>query len=317
MARPSIIEFDDVSRASVRLISQGKRPTVDAVYEAVGRRGSRTTINKHLKAFLESFKEKGFSALPSAIPEDLVPIINDFWAQALVQAGKGYEEERKAWEQKFKSQQEEIQRLNSVIDQRDTLLSDRDQFIHQQEANINTLEGNVVAAKDLVRARELQIADLIEDKRRMDRILSGEREEARHQLEVASESWARERSSLERIAKEARQAAEDARTQMSEAEATHNRLTDYWIMEVDDARQQVNELKERQIEEKKRWEADLLLQTRRADRYSMTISEQEKTIDSLKVCIDRYEGSLVERWELLLFCVEQAGGVYFEVESPF
>ena len=41
MGRPATVELEDVARAATRLISQGKRPTVDAIYDEVGRRGSR------------------------------------------------------------------------------------------------------------------------------------------------------------------------------------------------------------------------------------------------------------------------------------
>mgnify|MGYP005812837621 CR=1 FL=1 len=80
---------------------------------------------------------------------------------------------------------------------------------------------------------------------------------------------------------------------------------------------QVSELKEQHADDKKRWESDLLLQTRRADRYAMTISEKERIIESFQVCVDKQELVIASYYELLMFAVEQAGGTYLEKEMPF
>ncbi|MFB2351272.1 DNA-binding protein, partial [Priestia megaterium] len=89
-----------------------------AIYEEVGRRGSRTTLNKHLRTFLEDFGKRGLSALPSAIPEDLIPIVKDFWAQALVQAGKRYEKERVRWQDDLTAKDQAMDDLKAVIAER-------------------------------------------------------------------------------------------------------------------------------------------------------------------------------------------------------
>ncbi len=320
MGRPATVELEDVARAATRLISQGKRPTVDAIYEEVGRRGSRTTLNKHLRTFLEDFGKRGLSALPSAIPEALLPVVEDFWAQALVQASERYEKERTRWQDDLAAKDQAMDDLKAVIAERDALLADRDRFIQEQSARISALEAELTANMDLVRAEKSLITDLKADKQRLNSLVLDEREQAESRLQAAKEDWARERASLERVAEDARQLADDARKQMAEAEATHNKLTDYWIVKVDDARQQVSELKERHADDKKRWESDLLLQTRRADRYAMTISEKERIIESFQVCVDKQELVIASYYELLMFAVEQAGGTYLEKdekEMPF
>lgn len=279
MGRPASFSPKDVARIATRLIAQGKNPTVDSVHEELGRRGSRTTVNNYLKAFREDFKERGLTALPSAIPEPLLPIIEDFWAQALVKAGERYDEERQSVEQERQAERDAhkaaLAEKASVIDSHAALLADREQFISEQARTQSELEQQVRALTATISGHETTIADLKRDKSRLTDSLDQERQDSARRFDQAKEDWDRERATL-------RQAVEDARKQLTEDNEKNARLADHWMLQLDDARQQVRELKERHQEDKERWAGDMKLERARADRLAGTVSQYERKMEDLE-----------------------------------
>lgn len=276
MGRPSAVNENDISRAAVRLIGQGARPTVDAVYEAVGRRGSRTTIHKHLKAFLDDFTKKGLAVLPSSIPEPLVPIIEDFWGQALVKAGERYDIDREQWESQISELNKTVAARESVIAERDLLLDERARYIDQQQRKLEAQDREAVQLNRALSEQEAVTGDLKKDKERVVEQVQSDREQAQKRFDQATEDWTRERSQLER-------ATEQARVQLVEGQTKMETLTDYWIMQVDDARQQVTEIKGRHSEDKGRWEGEMRIEKARTDRMAQTVSSLEKRVEGLEV----------------------------------
>lgn len=279
MGRPASFSPKDVARIATRLIAQGKNPTVDSVHEELGRRGSRTTVNNYLKAFREDFKERGLTALPSAIPEPLLPIIEDFWAQALVKAGERYDEERQSVEQDRQAERDAhkaaLAEKASVIDSHAALLADREQFISEQARTQSELEQQVRALTAAVSGHEATIDDLKRDKSRLVDSLDQERQDSARRFDQAKEDWHRERATL-------RQSVEDARKQLAEDNEKNARLADHWMLQLDDSRQQVRELKERHQEDKERWTGDIKLERARADRLAGTVSQYERKIENLE-----------------------------------
>ena len=293
--RPASFSPNDVARIATRLIGQGKNPTVDSVHEQLGRRGSRTTVNNYLKAFRDEFKERGLTALPSAIPEPLIPIIEDFWAHALVKAGERYDEERQSVEQGRQAEQEAYNAVHSeqigIIDEQAALLQDREQFISEQARTVSELEQQVRTLKSLLSGYEETILDLKRDKSRLSDQLDEERQESHRRFDQAKEDWYRERATL-------RQSVDDARKQLSEDNEKNARLADHWMLQLDDARQQVRELKERHQEDKQRWEADIKLERARADRLAGTVSGYEQRIEEREKEVEILNARLVEMEEL-------------------
>lgn len=293
--RPASFSPKDVARIATRLIGQGKNPTVDSVHEQLGRRGSRTTVNNYLKAFREEFKERGLTALPSAIPEPLIPIIEDFWAQALVKAGERYDEERQSVEQERQAEQEAynavLSEQTATIDEQAALLQDREQFISEQTRTVSELEQQVRTLKSLLSGYEETILDLKRDKSRLSDQLDEERQESHRRFDQAKEDWYRERATL-------RQSVDDARKQLSEDNEKNARLADHWMLQLDDARQQVRELKERHQEDKQRWEADIKLERARADRLAGTLTGYEERIEEREKEVEILNARLVEMEQL-------------------
>ncbi|RUA14861.1 MAG: hypothetical protein DSY83_08600 [Flavobacteriia bacterium] len=293
--RPASFSPKDVARIATRLIGQGKNPTVDSVHEQLGRRGSRTTVNNYLKAFREEFKERGLTALPSAIPEALIPIIEDFWVQALVKAGERYDEERQSVEQERQAEQEAynavLSEQTATIDEQAALLQDREQFISEQTRTVSELEQQIRTLKSILSGYEETILDLKRDKSRLSDQLDEERQESHRRFDQAKEDWYRERATL-------RQSVDDARKQLSEDNEKNARLADHWMLQLDDARQQVRELKERHQEDKQRWEADIKLERARADRLAGTVSGYEQRIEEREKEIEILNARLVEMEQL-------------------
>lgn len=309
--RKASITDKDVARAATRLISQGKRPTVDAVHEEVGRRGSRTTVNNLLRAFLDEFGKQGLRALPSAIPEALVPIIEDFWAQALVKASERYDEDRQDWDREMDALKAQVAAKETVIGERDALLMDREQYIDQQSRLLEDRLGEIRQFKQIHQANEVVIDDLKRDKTRLTQQLAQERDQAQQRYDQAQEDWARERAILER-------AAEDARNQLAEDNEKNLRLADHWMLQLDDARQHVTELKERHQEDRKRWEGDMRLEKARADRLSGTVSEYERKVADLEAKLEasvESESRLKQDYEALERRVEEQQRLIEQLEQ--
>lgn len=280
MGRPAAVSASDIARAATRLIGQGTRPTVDAVHKEVGHRGSRTTVNNLLRQFLEEFRTRGLGALPAAIPEELVPVIEDFWSHALVKAGERYDAERIQDEKALKALQERLSDSNVAVQERDKLLLDRERVIGQLNAQLEEGQSRLSGLRSVCEGHEVTIVDLKRDKARLLDQLDDERETAARRYDQAQEDWGRERAILERT-------VADARQKLQEDNATNERLADHWMRQLDDSRQHVSEIKERHHEEKKRWEGDMRLEKARADRFAVSASQMEAQISALQEEVER------------------------------
>jgi chromosome segregation ATPase len=287
MTRTPSLTYDDVARASTRLIGRGARLTIDALYDELGRRGSRSTIHKHYKTFLEEFSERGMAVIPSAIPEPLVPIIEDFWTNALLMAGQGFDEERALHEQAIDDakvvqtdQLKRIHQLEALLDERETLLSQKSQQLATKDEVIRELE-------EVNTSKDSWIDELKRDKEALGERLKLEREHWSDRLDAANEDWRRHREQLE---KEAR----DVEERNLRDQAKYDRLVDHWMIQLDDAREHISALKLQHKEDQDRLRAEAQLERKRADRFAAQQSTLEGRIETLEIELASSQGRLVE-----------------------
>jgi len=258
--RQAPISYEDVSRAATRLIGRGAKVTIDALYEQLGRRGSRTTIHKHHKTFLKTFSEQGMTMLPSALPEALVPLVEDFWNQAVLAAGVGFDNERADYDHRIaelggaiNQRAERIQQLETLLDERETLLTQKSQQLDQRDRTIGDLER-------WVEGKEAEVGELKHDKQALETRLAEERVHWSERYDAAKSDWDR---------------------QMGADQIKHERLVDHWMLQLDDARQHISDLKLRHHEDRERLQGEVRLEKARADRFATDQAKLEKRIDAL------------------------------------
>ncbi|OLF81893.1 hypothetical protein AWH63_10135 [Marinobacter sp. C18] len=281
MPREAKVTYEDIARACVRIIGRGKPATVDAVYEEVGRISSRSTINRLRNEFLENFQKQGLSVLPAALPEGLIPAIEEFWSVARLEAGRSYSEQESQYEARLSDAADQLTGAQETIAVQEKMLQDRQRELRlAHEAKTDVSEKLVSATTDL-RAQEALIDRLREDKDRLNQKLADERTEADRRYDQAREDWEREKQAFV-------DALEALKKSSAESEAKQERLTDYWTMQVADSREQVSEVKQRMQEEKERHNQDLSLERKRGGQLS-------NQVDRLLGEREDLEGRLTEK----------------------
>jgi len=162
MTRPPLITFEAVRRSCLKMMGDGEWPTNQALYEALGRKGSMGTIQKHKTAFFESLKDKGFEALPASLPKDLVPLIEEWWSLSVRHAGEAHADERKKLLEQLDQQESIINDLNEAIVTLNHKIGHRDGVIRDLERDRDALISEVESGKALVSELQKRIAGLEE-----------------------------------------------------------------------------------------------------------------------------------------------------------
>jgi|GEM_PF-5037153 len=273
MPREAKVKYEDIARACVRIIGRGKHPTIDAVYEEVGRISSRSTINRLRNEFLENFQKQGIGMLPASMPEALIPAVEDFWAIALVEAGKSYSEYEQAYEEKLAGLEDQLSEIKETVAVQEKMLEDRQRELRLAYEAKTSMAEELGDVQSKLKGRDAIVDRLRNDKDQLNQKLADERAEADRRYDKAAQDWEAERSTF-------KETLETLKATSRESEAKQERLTDYWTVQVQDARDQVSDVKERMREEKERFLGDQSLDRAR-------IAQMSKQIDRLTVDLDK------------------------------
>ena len=195
MARNPRITYEEVVRAIFKLLQKGQNPTHDAIHQLLGNRGSRSTVHKFKKQWMESLGDQdAVNLLPATVPKELMPMVDELWGLAVNQAGKAHTEDKAALEamtQRAQESQQELEReLSDVHEQlqetrhaldrqqdRSETLTDKVSALERVEADLKQqLQAALNRIEDLSQARE-------QDRLQYDQLLTNERSEHRRQLE--------------------------------------------------------------------------------------------------------------------------------------
>ena len=139
MSRPGV-SYEDVSKVATALLSQGTHPSVQRVRNELGT-GSNTTIDRYLKSWQETFKQKKRTVLPETLPEELVAPMETFWQTAMARAEANYQ----GFKQELQEKHEEIE---SIKDTALLQLKERNEAYQQLETRLSDTQ----AEKDLLKA---------------------------------------------------------------------------------------------------------------------------------------------------------------------
>jgi chromosome segregation ATPase len=152
MARAGIL-YSHVAAAAARLTAENKNPTVDAVREAMGATGSKSTI----APFLRRWKEAHADAAPPAgpgLPSALLEAVGALYDRMQAETTRQADEARQAHRVELEAAQEEMHGLRGRLDE--------------------ALNRAALTAADLEKAA-LTINELRQEHHRLDVMLSGMR----------------------------------------------------------------------------------------------------------------------------------------------
>lgn len=278
MARPSVISYDDVKRAAIRLIGAGKNATIEAIHLEVGSRGSRTTVHRFRQEFLEELQEKGMNVLPAKFPEVLVPLVEEFWTQAIHRAGEAFGEERESLERAVETAQQEGQAAQQALVDAKALQEKAQALNHTQSHRIAQLERDLDLTNQHVADWKRQA---LAHQEALDRaqVESAERYDAlEQQRKLEGEEWRREREHLQTEL----QAAQDR--VRNESERTQKQL-DYWMLKFDEMRGAFSEAVEQRKQDQKRHDAERLLAQKREDGFAIRLGKLETKLEEAESLI--------------------------------
>ena len=238
--RSASITPQDVAAVANQLIKTGHNPTIAAVRQGLGDRGSNSTIQKYLAEWRESFKEGNVQALPESLPEELLAPFEEIFNTAVGVAGQKHDGERKEFESKlqgFQTQLFEMEtKLSAAVDENSRLHDGHEkqrQAIVEMHEGRKKLESELEAQTKLAyeRERELLESQRLNNQREVDYTESYERLKASHQEEV------------ERF----KGVIEDHKVQMAKESERYDAQNIYWAKQVDQARTE-GEVRVRKLE---------------------------------------------------------------------
>lgn len=195
MIRKPRLTYEEVARAIVSLLRKGQNPSLDAIHEAVGNRGSRTTVHKFKNQWMERLgQQDAVNLLPATVPKELMPMIDELWGVAVDQAGRAHAEDKAALESMAsRAREAEHEQAAALEDTRQALLETRHALEREKDRSralvdkVGALERVEADLKHRLIAAENRIKDLTDarehDRLHYDQLLEAERSEHRRQLE--------------------------------------------------------------------------------------------------------------------------------------
>ncbi len=227
--RSASITPQDVAVVANQLIKTGHNPTIAAVRQGLGDRGSNSTIQKYLAEWRESFKEGSVQALPESLPKELLAPFEEIFNTAVGVAGQKHDGERKDFESKLQGLQAQLfeleTKLSSAVDENSRL---HDGHEKQRQTIVELHEGRKKLESELEtqtklayeRERELLESQRLNKQREIDHTVSYQRLKDSHQEEV------------ERF----KDVIKDHKTQVAKESERFDAQNIYWAKQVDQVR---------------------------------------------------------------------------------
>jgi chromosome segregation ATPase len=231
------------------------------------------TVNKHRKAFLEKFQEQGISMLPAALPTEIIPAIEEFWSMALSQAGQNYsklEDELNRKNEELESSLAEERRKNEELEKQLNQSRDDLQSVHRE---LTTAHEQLTELRTELRSKSSIIESLRMGKEQLHEQIRREREESNHRYDLALEDHASQRQGL-------LDAIEEMKQQHKADSEKQERMTDYWTIQVADARDAVSSARKELDEAKKAHQADLNIERTRVGVLNNKLEELQQKLES-------------------------------------
>lgn len=164
MGRELLVSEEDVRRCADELSAEAKTVSPRTVREALGGRGSFSTISKYLNVWKDN-RPAGVSPIPLEIPDSIQSSFNAIWRSALTEAHREAQVVRERAAEEVKDALNRLQEALSEVERLEAITA-------TDAEKIDSLTGQLSQSD----------AQLQEARRQAER-LSAERDEARSQLE--------------------------------------------------------------------------------------------------------------------------------------
>lgn len=195
MAR-KLVEFDDVAAAAQKLKDAGKRPTVIAIRDIIGK-GSFTTISTYLKQWSEEHsldEELVEVVLPESVMSDAELFLQKIYTVAKASADEQLERERELLRQKEIEYREDMQQAVDMANdatERAELLEEQLEALTNKKSELDAALGKAENSLSLKSAElERSLADIDKLEKRIVE-LEGKLEAKAADLTRAQDHWSK------------------------------------------------------------------------------------------------------------------------------
>jgi len=279
MARQPTVTYEEVVRAAFKLLQKGQNPTLESIHQLVGNKGSRTTIHKYKKQWLETMGEVDMvHLLPATVPKALMPAVDELWGLAVHEAGKAHAEDKHTLEtmaveakKRQESAEGELQKQYADLQELEHL---RDRLLDQVSSLKDQLGAREESERDLrlqLSAANNRITDLEQaretDRQHYDQLLTNEKAEHKRQLEhlqqQVDDANAIKDKEIERSDREidyCRMQVARERDVLRDTKAEHERATNFLERQLDarnvqnsDLQKRLDALEDQVDQERKAW----------------------------------------------------------------
>jgi chromosome segregation ATPase len=274
MAR-ALITFEDFKRSWMRITSKGKHASLDAIYEDLGRQGSKSTLQKYRTRLLEELSSKGAEILPATIPRDMVPLIEEFFTKSVAIAGEIYQSHKKELER----------RLESAFTERAEFEADlkESERIRKEQANlIESLQNDKEMLQASLDTKYNQVVALSEKKSTLEEQL--ESQKALHNAELQrlhqdAEAIEKDRQTrFDALKRQAEDEAKRADTAIQQADKN----ADHFLLQIADERDKSARIEDNLQTNIKRLESQLHISQKREDGLAVKLGKTEERLLSLQ-----------------------------------
>lgn len=270
------LTYDEVARACFDILSTGQKLTFAAIYEAVGHRGSKSTILAFKDRYLSEMREKRIAVVPSSIPESMQKLFEDFYFRALDEASKAFDAQRQEYLEKI-----------SQAEGRERELDQKCQ--HLSAKNEELAEASVQAKSELGSVRE-QLENTRTELAQLNAQMSVAEERHGEELAAIKQAHELEVRDFQREIEAYRIQAEEARERLrSEYRRSENEL-DHWLIQIANERDNRKNAEERANATVSRYEAELNIARARENRLVQRAEAAESKVEALQEELDKLRG---------------------------
>jgi chromosome segregation ATPase len=288
----ALVTFEDFKRSWMRITSKGKHATLDAIYEDLGRRGSKSTLQKYRTRLLEELSDKGTEILPATIPPDMVPLIEEFFTKSVAIAGEVYQAHRKDLERQLESAFTENADLVSDLKESERIRAEQQSVIEALHNDKESLAASIEAKNQGLSELSEQVAVLKSEIESQARLHSTE------MANLKAESETRYQALQDRFEAMQRQAADEkARADRAVQQADSN--ADHFLLQIEDERRKSAQLHENDQATIRRLDSQLTISQKREDGLSVKFSKLEERFLALQDEVESMESKHREEKEQL------------------
>lgn len=271
----ALTTYEDFKRSWMRITANGRHASLDAIYEDLGRRGSKSTLQKYRVALLKELSDKGAEILPATIPPDMVPLIEEFFTKSVAIAGEVYQSHRKDLERQL--EQAFTERTDVKGD-----LKESERIRREQASLIESLQGDKEKLQASVHTKNTNLIAMSEKKAVLESEIESQRKLHEKELEhINQEAGARYQSLKDRLEGVQRQ-ANDEKARADKAVKQSDGNADYFLLQIDDERQKSAHAQNNNKATTQRLESDLHLSQKREDGLAVKLGNTEERLLKLQ-----------------------------------